>query len=479
MTKKVLLFTLAIGLAFGAIAQDREKIEQDGVKKRYTEFFNDINNAFAKHDKYSGPNWYDVGNNGKQFIVDELAKFGIKASGIQKQFDALENDKKISVQLTHADLGIKQAQAGKKDMNCYTSTHEVKAIATKNNVKSIVRNRVTIKWIVDWNKYDPKNNEWKKGSFGEKGKAINIVSVSTQEIDLISSERATIASNINAAIREWYGNINNNFQHSKAGLNRGECNPIVIKEDLSQKTFVTAGEVSSKQPITVKSVPAFNVYSNNPMSYIKPGEELNYTNPEAYWKVQPTFNVTVDMETFQVTNIEPSYKNTFKAPESDQQKMAKLRAAASVASNYADKVNQYAQASKGKEKTQLKNEILEMFAGNPKKDKTIQFSLIKKNGEEMQKYIDKPTTPKSYIEHLPACEFSMNNGYAHFGENTDEVIVDYIQTYKQIYPENYKGTKYADKTHKAIYFIYDAEKDTWLINKITAEKGSTVLIENE
>lgn len=479
MTKKVLLFTLAIGLAFGAIAQDREKTEQDGVKKRYTEFFNDINNAFAKHDKYSGPNWYDVGNNGKQFIVDELAKFGIKASGIQKQFDALENDKKISVQLTHSDLGIKQAQAGKRDMNCYTSTHEVKAIATKNNVKSIVRNRVTIKWIVDWSKYDPKNNEWKKGSFGEKGKAINIVSVSTQEIDLISSERATIASNINAAIREWYGNINNNFQHSKAGIDRSECNPIVFNEDLSKKSFVSTNDISSRQPITVKSAPDFVVYSNNPYNHINPGEEFKYTNPEAFWKVKPTFNVTVDMETFQVTNIEASYDAKLQKPITDQQKIDKLNAAASVARNYANKVNQYAQASKGKEKTQMKNEILSMFAGNPKKDKAIQFSLIKKNGTEMQKHIDNPVTPKSYLEHLPACEFSLDKEFAYFGENTDEVIVDYIQTYKQIYPEKYKGNKYADKTHKSIYLKYDAEKDTWLIHKITAEKGSTELIENE
>ncbi|MBP5241221.1 MAG: hypothetical protein J6Z26_04870 [Bacteroidales bacterium] len=479
MTKKVLLLAMALGMTMGVFSQERVAAEKQAVEERCEDFFNNIENAFKKHKSSIGPNWHKVGDNGKQFIVDDLAKFGVKAKTIQKQFDALESDSKIDVKITRNYMGISEAKGNNAEKNCYTTTHEVKVNAKKGNATSTVRNRVVIKWEVDYKAYDPSNHKWTADIKGTKVKKtpVNIVSISTQAIDLISSEKSTIASNINAAIREWYGNINNNFQHNKAGLNRGECNPIVIKEDLSKKSFVSTNDISSRQPITVKSAPDFVVYSNNPYNHINPGEEFKYTNPEAFWKVQPTFNVTVDMETFQVTNIEPSYKNTFKAPETDGQKMAKLNAAASVARNYANKVNQYAQASKGKEKTQMKNEILSMFA-NPKAN-SIQFSLIKKNGTEMQKYIDKPTTPKSYIEHLPACEFSLDKEFAYFGENTDEVIVDYIQTYKQIYPEKYKGNKYADKTHKSIYLKYDAEKDTWLINKITAEKGSTVLIENE
>ncbi len=479
MTKKVLLFTLAIGLAFGAIAQDREKIEQDGVKKRYTEFFNDINNAFAKHDKYSGPNWYDVGNNGKQFIVDELAKFGIKASGIQKQFDALENDKKISVQLTHSDLGIKQAQAGKRDMNCYTSTHEVKAIATKNNVKSIVRNRVTIKWIVDWSKYDPKNNDWKKGSFGEKGKAINIVSISTQEIDLISSERATIASNINAAIREWYGNLNNNFDYQKANLNKSKCVTPLKDVDASNIRVDESVINGAQQTVTVGSMPKINVKANNPYDYIPAQDQNLYTNPECSWDVTPTFKIKIDIDAKKAEIVDVNYSTKQLKPVSDPQKQAKLRAAQATAKDFFDKMSQYAQNPKDKEAKQLKKDIEDMYAGKANKDKSVQFTLIKKDGSEDQKYVDKPTTLSSYLQHLPSCEMNMKYGPARFGENTDEVIIPFNQTYKQNYPENYKGQKYADTTDKEVYLKYDSEKGQWLIKKITAEKGSTQLMENE
>ena len=65
MTKKILALAMALGMAFGMTAQDRTAIEKEAVQRRCTEFFNDINKAFAKHKKYDGPNWWNVRSNGK------------------------------------------------------------------------------------------------------------------------------------------------------------------------------------------------------------------------------------------------------------------------------------------------------------------------------------------------------------------------------------------------------------------------------
>lgn len=481
MTKKILVLAMALGMAFGMTAQDRTAIEKEAVQRRCTEFFNDINKAFAKHKKYDGPNWWNVRSNGKQFIVDDLAKFGVKATGIQKQFDALESDKKFNTQISRYDLGLNEAQSNYAEKNCYTTTHEAKVISNKGDVKCTVTNRIVITWMVDFSKYDTKKNDWKKGSFGEKGKAVAIISIETNPIALLTPEREMIAGNVNVAIRNWYKNINNNVNLRQANLDPNECvKPITFNQDLSNKTFVTKDDINTTDPITVgkrNSVPAFSVKSNNPQKHIAAGEELNYTNPEVSWNLQPTFTIAIDPETYEATITNVRYDQTIKNAETDAQKMAKLRDAANTAKSFGDKLNQYAQAPKGNEKNQLKNEILDMFAN--KKAKSIQFSLIKNNGDEMQKYIDNPTTPKSYLEHLPSCEFTMNYAKARFDETIDKVVIPYSQTYKQNYPENYKGTKYADKTSKALHLVYNNELGAWQIEQITAEKGSTQLMENE
>lgn len=480
MTKNVVLLVMALGMAMGVIAQDRVAIEKEAVRTRSTEFFNDIDKAFANHNKYDGPNWRKVGKNGTQFVVDDLAKFGVKATKIQKQFDALEKDKQLSAQISHYDMGIEQSQSDKSDKNCYTSTHEVKAIVTKDDLKSVVTNEITIKWMVNWSKYDTEKNEWKKGSFGERGKAVTIVSISNKQIPVLSSEKATIANNVNAAIRNWYNNINSNVNLRQANLNPDECvRPIVFTENLSNKTFVSADDITGAQQITVgkeKSVPSFKVMSNNPNKYISAAEQQNYDNPEIGWNVQPTFTVSIDMETGEATIASCSYENTMVKPEADAQKVARLKAAKSAASAFGDKLNQFAQEPRGKAKNQMKKEILDMFVD--KNAKAIQFSLIK-NSEEDQKYIDDPTTPKSYLEHLPAAEFTMDYGNARFDGSADRVIVPYTQTYKQIYPDGYKGNKYADKTNKEMCLVYNQETDTWQIESITAQKGSTELINND
>ena len=481
---------MALVVAFGAIAQDRSKIEMEAVQTRADQFFKAIDVAFAKHSAKKGPNWFNVQNEGKQFIVDDVTKFGVKASKstIKDQFDVLENDKKFNLNLDRYYIGTTQIPYDPltATVSYYTTTYEVKSVASKGNEKSVIRNSIVIKWQVNWKQYwDTKKNQWKKGAIRTDNKvkrsAVDIVSINTTEIPALSFEREMIANNVNAAIRNWYKNINNNVNLKQANLDPNECvKPITFNQDLSSKTFVTKDDITTTDPVTVgkrNNVPAFSVKSNNPQKHIAAGEELNYTNPEVSWNVQPTFTVAIDPETYEATITNVRYDQTIKNAEADGQKMAKLRDAANTARTFGEKLNQYAQAPKGKEKNQLKNEILAMFA-NPKA-KAIQFSLIKNNGDEMQKYIDNPTTPKSYLEHLPSCEFTMNYGKARFDETTDKVVIPYSQTYKQNYPENYKGTKYADKTSKAFHLVYNNELGAWQIETISAEKGSTELMANE
>ena len=479
MQKKVLVLFMAIGMAFGVYSQDRVAIEKEAVKTRSTEFFAAIKDAFAKHDKWSGPNWYAVGKNGKQFAVDDVTKFGISENKkIQKQFDKLENDKKLTANVVNYDYDINPAQSDETGVNCYTSEHEVAINATKGDIKSVAKNKVTIKWKVYYDKFYVDGN-WKKKSFGERGKAVKIVSIEATQVDMLSAEKSEIADNVNEAIKKWYKDINNNVDFGKMGVDAKECvRPIVFTKNLSNMQFVSADDITNAEIITVgkeKNAPTFNVQSNNPWKYVAQGTDSNYTNPEASWDVQPTFTLSIDMETkkVEITNVKYETPLHFNGPEVDDQKMAKLRAAQAVADEFGAKLNQYAQNPQDKSAKQLKKEMEEMFVGQPGKDKSVQFTLIK-DGTEDQKYVDQPTTFRSYLQHLPPSEINMTFGTARFGESTSEVVIPFNQTYKQN-----NGKKYADQTDKEIYLKYDEEKAAWLIEKITAKKGSTVLVDGE
>ena len=157
MQKKVLVLAMALVVAFGAIAQDRSKIEMEAVQTRADQFFKAIDVAFAKHSAKKGPNWFNVQNEGKQFIVDDVTKFGVKASKstIKDQFDVLENDKKFNLNLDRYYIGTTQIPYDPltATVSYYTTTYEVKSVASKGNEKSVIRNSIVIKWQVNWKQY--------------------------------------------------------------------------------------------------------------------------------------------------------------------------------------------------------------------------------------------------------------------------------------------------------------------------------------
>ena len=478
---------MVLALAFGAVAQDRPQIEQEAVLTRADQFFNALDVAFAKHSAKKGPNWFNVGKNGKQFIVDDVARYGVKSSksAIKDQFDVLENDSKFNLKLERYYMGTTPERYDPlSEISYYITSYEMKATASKADVNSVVRNSVDIKWQVNWKKYwDVKNNKWKKGAIRTDNKvkrsAVEIVSINTQEIPALSSEKEMMTGLIKAEIQKWYANVNSNFDYQKANLNKSKCVTPLKNVDASKIKVDESVITGTQQTVTVGSMPKINVQANNPYDFIPAQDQNLYTNPECSWDVAPTFKVKIDIDNQTAEIVDVNYNTKQNKPSTDPQKQAKLRAAQSTAKDFFDKMSQYAQNPKDKEAKQLKKDMESMYAGKANKDKSVQFTLIKKDGSEDQKYVDKPTTLSSYLQHLPACEMTMKYGPARFGETTDEVIIPFTQTYKQNYPENYKGQKYADTTDKEVYLIYDNEKATWLIQKITAQKGSTVLINNE
>lgn len=479
---------MAFALAFGAFAQDRSQIEQDAVLTRADQFFNAIDAAFAKHSAKKGPNWFNVRNEGKQFIVDDVTKFGVKSSktAIKDQFDVLENDKKFNLNLSRYYIGTTAIPYDPltATVSYYTTTYEVKSVASKGDANSVIRNRIEIKWQVNWKQYwDTKKNQWKKGAIRTDNKvkrsAVDIVSINTTQIPALTSEKEMMTGLIKAEIQRWYANLNSNFDYQKANLNKSKCVTPLKNVDASNIRVDESIITGAQQTVTVGSMPAINVMANNPYDYIPAQDQALYTDPQCSWTVSPTFKVKIDIDNQTAEIVDVNYNTKQLKPTVDPQKTKRLAEAKQVASDFFGKMSQYAQNPKDKEAKQLKKDIESMYAGKANKDKSVQFTLIKKDGSEDQKYVDKPTTLSSYLQHLPACEMNMRYGNARFGENTDEVIIPFTQTYKQNYPENYKGQKYADNTDKEVYLKYDNEKGAWLIQKITAQKGSTVLINNE
>ncbi|MBR4804119.1 MAG: hypothetical protein IK032_05730, partial [Bacteroidales bacterium] len=99
---------MALVVSFGAFSQERTQVEEAAVKTRADQFFNALDVAFAKHSAKKGPNWFNVGKNGKQFIVDDVVKYGVKSSktAIKDQFDVLENDSKFDLDYERYFMGI-------------------------------------------------------------------------------------------------------------------------------------------------------------------------------------------------------------------------------------------------------------------------------------------------------------------------------------------------------------------------------------
>ena len=480
MQKRLLVLAMAVAVAMGAVAQDRTQKERDAVNTRGEQFFKAIDEAFAKHSKKKGPNWYNVGNNGQQFIVDNLAKFGVKKSSIKGQFDVLESDSKVNLSLDRYFMGMTQDPSTVAGLSYYTSTYEVKSTVTKEGTQSVVRNSIAIQWRVNWKKfYDEKKDAWKKGAFRTDNKikktAVDIVSIKTVEVPVLTVEKQQMARLVNAEIQKWYADVNNNFNYQKANINKSKSITPLAKVDASKVNVSESMISEGHQIITVGSMPKIAVKAANPNEFIPEQEQGLYTNPECGWDVYPTFKVAVDADA-QTARIEDVtyYTKTVK-PSSDPEKARRLAAARQTASDFVNKLSAYASADK-KDKN-LRNELEGMFVD--KNAKCIQFTLIDKKGNENQKYVEKPTTPKSYIAHLPKAEFEMTPRAAFLEDGGNTAVIRLDQNYTQLYPQNYKGQKYADRTIKAFTMKYDDQSGKWLIDKIDAQVGTTYLRDTE
>ena len=96
----------------------------------------------------------------------------------------------------------------------------------------------------------------------------------------------------------------------------------------------------------------------------------------------------------------------------------------------------------------------------------IQFTLLKKNGQEDKKHVDIPTTPQSYLKNIPQTNIFIDFLYdsAKFeSEAFDEISVPFTQSYID------QPKKYGDETKKCIYLVYDKHKDEWVISRIIVD----------
>ena len=467
MEKKLLVLLMLLGVAFGAMSQTEEQIEQ-AILRRDSAFYKDIQVAFDVHSARKGPNWKEA--TGKQFIVDDVSKYNITAKGIVKQFDEMENasGKKFEVEIKTSNRNC--------DINNYTTSRDVKVITTGKGKyvgkNSVVKCRVNIKWEIDNTFWDKKNGKWKKDAFIQKNKrsAVNIVSISFEELCLFPTEKRNIANEINKKINEWYSKLdksvieNSKINYSpkvKEKLTVQDCGIIDVSKGVDAKV-VTENTLGVQKPceqrfeITVSNAPSFVVNSVDAWKYVPQGKELEYTDPKASWIVQPVFVLKVEDpdKTVPQVFLLPEVKLTvvdYKGPETDREKEARLKAAKNKVEDFARKLKQYAHDRKDKSAALLKNDREEMEKMFVDKSANIQFTLISKDGKEDLRHVKTPTTPRKYLL------------------STEEIIVPVTQQYTQL-----KGREYADRTKKEFYLKWDA-KEGWLIEKIVTGANKTEL----
>lgn len=469
MQKKVLALFLALGLAIGVSAQDRELAASDAVQYSHNELMSVIKNGLENHSK-AKPKFGEAGSKTNQFLINKrtmtlkrkvLFIFKAEAKTLQQIYDQLVKQKNgfrtVYSYSENVDPMLRAVGDAKGKNTArysqYMTTAEIGVQTQNDKQSSYAKSDVTFNWQVEFGT-SSKN--------AGKVQEVKLMSVSVTSKNLLEAEKELIATNIAKEIEYWYKNVNNNADFGKMKLNKSKCNPIApvnasgivipnsaISQQLTQTIYVGESE----------KAPAFEVVSNDPWSFIPAADRDKYTDPRVSWTVQPNFEVSIDALTKEVEITNVNYGVKAHMPSADTKIAMRLNGAKNTAQDFCQRMKEYAQDTKGATKEQRKA-ITDMFA-NPK-SKCILFSLVKNGAED----IHPATTPASYLSHMPDADMEFNFGRPQLVDNSINDVMVPFQQY-------YKDKKYCDNTRKQMFLKFDDASQQWLIDRIEVVEGST------
>ncbi len=397
----------------------------------------------------------------KQFLYqDDLVESVLKAKShsLKHVYDELCKSNKPT-DLVYEGLSVGDIEYDKneekeirKGKNPIDSTKLIVPVAfqvhtvAKGNV-SDVRYKVTFIWKV---KVEEKfeNVEGKKVRYFAPKNKLELVSSIAKPIKFLASEQKSMKKAAQDAIVEWYANLPQTLskQYVEQSLTSIEAMSVSydeIKMDLPK----------SKE-FTVKDVPAITI-NIDPYQFIDDDKKSLYTNPVASMTIAPTFKVTVD-NTFKNAEVVVSYDKEIHKPITDSAKVERNRMANANVMTFLNQLSEYVSSHDTEQKASIKN----MFNTT---GSDVEVSYLPKYGNEK---IKKESAQK-YLSLLKgsALNFTLDNDIEVVDLNWDSLIYTVSQ--------RYQSKTYNDYTQKRIHLVYDADKKTYLINKIEVVPNST------
>lgn len=318
------------------------------------------------------------------------------------------------------------------------------------NAASDVKYNVTFEWEVnvkpDMKKVDIDGKKQKVKVGYELKKSPRLISSTATPAKLLASEQNAMIQEAKQQIIGWYANLPQTLDRSYAQQAVSPIAPIKV----------TVGEIKAPAPeamrLTITDVKDVTV-EIDPAPFIKDNKEL-YTEPKAYKKITPTFNITFDNGLNNAV-MTVTYKDTDVKPTSDREKEARRNAADKVITELSSQLSGYVTERDADRKSALSN----MFADS---DSKVEVSYLPKYGSEKIK----SETARQYLTRLKGEALRINPAGI-IVENPNWESVIYIVN------QEYRSKTYNDCTQKRIHLGYDSLKNAYLIDKIEVVPNST------
>lgn len=453
MYKKILSCAVMLGMAIAgyATADQRTELAKNAAKEQAQILLNGMQAQLkeGKDAKIEGEKaTVDFGEAKKcaQFLYDASKieeNLGItkeKDQTLEKVFKKLRDGKPNEFKyesITIGDVTYKVKKNESIDSNECTVPVTFQAHTIAKDGVSDVKYTIVSQWQVKY--------EDKKGILKINGKP-KLKAVEVNTLDLLNSDKAKMQQLAKESIEKWYANLPQTLDKKYASQAIKAVNPV---NNANVKLAVP-----NSRNFTVTNVPQV-IIDIDPNQFIASEEAVRYTNPNAQLKITPKFNVTINNALNAVEKLDVTYTVETIKPLADQEKAARHQKANAVVTDFAGKLASYIETPSKEAKAELEA----MFVAP---DKEVGVSFMPKYGKEQLK--DVPA--KKYLSRVKGTSININlNGIEVEGDNWESVAYPFSQ--------EYSSKTYNDYTEKKIYLTYDAEKGTYLIEKIEVMPNTT------
>lgn len=455
MYKKILSCAVMLGMAIAgyATADQRTELAKNAAKEQAQILLNKMQAQLkeGKDAKIEGKKVkvkFDGAKECAQFLYD-TSKIGENLGLTEEKDQTLNNvfkelRKNIPNEfkyesITIGDVTYKVDKKERIDSNECTVPVTFQAHTIATDGASDVKYTIVSQWQVK-TKY-----EKKKGIFKKNGTP-KLISVEVNTLDLLNSDKARMQQLAKESIEKWYANLPQTLDKKYASQAIKAVNPV---NNANVKLAVP-----NSRNFTVTNVPQVTI-DIDPNQFIASEEAVRYTNPKAQLKITPKFNVTINNALNAVEKLDVTYTVETIKPLADQEKAARHQKANAVVTDFAGKLASYIETPSKEAKAELEA----MFVAP---DKEVGVSFMPKYGKEQLK--DVPA--KKYLSRVKGTSININlNGIEVEGDNWESVAYPFSQ--------EYSSKTYNDYTEKKIYLTYDAEKGTYLIEKIEVMPNTT------